>query len=136
MNSYEFSYRSPVCELSHFDSQLVYVIRETMEVINSSLMRRFAENLYESRIKIDNGPSWKSPREYSNGQSGVINYSELTLLMDLDIVRKLGNETRVYSRRIQLGEYKCLICSNENYDVRYTRKARLEEHLDLHQTGW
>ena len=67
--------------------------------------------------------------------SGFILNSEVTLLKDLDVIRKLDNETRVYRRRAQLGEYRCLICSNENSEVRYTRKARLEEHLELHPTG-
>ena len=35
-----------------------------MEVINSSLLRRFAENLYEGRVKVESGPPWKSPRKY------------------------------------------------------------------------
>ena len=60
---------------------------------------------------------------------------EVILLKDLDIIRKLGNDTRVYCRRVQLGQFKCWICSNEEYEVRYTRKARLDEHLELHPTG-
>ena len=53
----------------------------------------------------------------------------------MDVIRKLTTESRVYRRRLQLGDYKCLLCCNEDFDVRYTRKARLEEHLELHPTG-
>ena len=108
-----------------------------MEIINSSLLRRFSENLYGNHIKLDGISGLQSPREYSiyDEYFFLSIVSEVTLLKDLDVIRKLGNDSRVYCRRVQLGHYKCWICSNGDYEVRYTRKARLDEHLELHPTG-
>ena len=110
--------------------------KRNMEIINSSLLRRFSENLYDNHIKLDGTSGLKSPRKYTTYNEHFLSIvSEVTLLKDLDVIRKLGNDTRVYSRRVQLGHYKCWICSTEDYEVRYTRKARLDEHLELHPTG-
>ena len=63
-----------------------------MEIINSSLLRRFSENLYENRINPSGTPQWNSPRKY---QAAL--FSTIIILSRSHFVKGLRRHSKIGS---------------------------------------
>ena len=108
-----------------------------MEVITSSLLRKFSENLSVKNKSILTKPQVQSPRKYRselfNGDIKLI--LEIQLLIDLDVVRPINDGHASTRSRTGLGPYECLICAATGRYFRYTRKMTYQDHFERHTVG-
>ena len=107
-----------------------------MEVITSSLLRKFSENLHEQNKTIATVPAEQSPRKLIDTLiTSFTRISEVQLLIDLDVVRPIASTHPATASRSGVGPYECLICAHEKRYYRYTRKINFQEHFDKHSIG-
>ena len=64
-----------------------------------------------------------------------IDYLEVRLLIDLDVLRPIEGTHPLSSYSTGFGVHECLICAAEKRYYRYTRRANFEIHFEKHNTG-
>ena len=112
-----------------------------MEAITSSLLRRFSENILTKNKTITTVPPEQSPRKYKLYCithvvcDFIIQFVEVQLLLDLDVIRPCGNSHPPTKLGIGIGQYECYLCALEKRYYRYTRKINFEEHFEKHSIG-
>ena len=108
-----------------------------MEVITSSLLRKFSENLSVKNKTVLTKPQVQSPRKYAalNLVQSIANILEIQLLIDLDVVRPINDGHSSTRSRTGLGPYECLICAATGRYFRYTRKMTYQDHFEKHTVG-
>ena len=110
-----------------------------MEVITSSLLRRFSENLCVKNKSVLTKLSVQSPREFiiMNCEQRIekVFFLEIQLLIDLDVVRPITDGHASTRSRTGLGPYECLICAATGRYFRYTRKMTYQDHFEKHTVG-
>lgn len=108
-----------------------------MEVITSSLLRKFSENLSVKNKTVLTKPQVQSPRKcfVLDLAQSITNILEIQLLIDLDVVRAINDGHPSTRARTGLGPYECLICAATGRYFRYTRKVTYQDHFEKHTVG-